>query len=227
MSQNRDILCSSLELNKLRPEADMSIEQYLMTPESMARQVNIMKSVLSDKKVLFLGDDDHLSVLFGKYLDVSPVVVEYDARIRRSLRDNYAKNNIDSYIIEEYDARNALPQHIKADAFYINPPYSSKNRGKGAKVWLSRVAGAVPVGSVSVLVYPIDEDLQWTLDCTHEILQYAYDCGLMVANIDKDVHTYGHLPKDPGLLSSNIYLYKYKDCVAKENEDIDGGSLYR
>lgn len=92
MSQNRDILCSALELNKLRPEADMSIEQYLMTPESMARQVNIMKSVLSDKKVLFLGDDDHLSVLFGKYLDVSPVVVEYDARIRRSLRDNYAKN---------------------------------------------------------------------------------------------------------------------------------------
>ena len=53
----------------------------------------------------------------------------------------------------------------------------------------------MPVGSVSVLVYPIDEDLQWTLDCTHEILQYAYDCGLMVANIDKDVHTYGHLPK--------------------------------
>lgn len=227
MSQNRDILCSALELNKLRPEADMSIEQYLMTPESMARQVNIMKSMLSDKKVLFLGDDDHLSVLFGKYLDVSPVVVEYDARIRRSLQDNYAKNNINSYIIEEYDARNALPQHIKADAFYINPPYSSKNHGKGAKVWLSRVTGAVPVGSVSVLVYPIDEDLQWTIDCTHEILQYAYNCGLMIVNIDKDVHTYSHLPKDPGLLSSNIYLYKYKDCAVKEIEDIDGVSLYR
>lgn len=227
MSQNRDILCSALELNNLRPEADMSIEQYLMTPESMARQVNIMKPVLNGKKVLFLGDDDHLSVLFGRYLNVSPVVVEYDARIRRSLRDNYVKNNINNYLIEEYDARNVLPRHVNADAFYINPHYSSKNRGKGAKVWLSRVARAVPVGSLSVLVYPIDEGLQWTLDCTNDILQYAYDCGLMVVNIDKDIHTYEHLPKDPGLLSSNIYLYKFKDCVAKEIKDIDGGSLYR
>lgn len=227
MSQNRDILRSALELNNLRPEADMSIEQYLMTPESMTRQVNIMKPVLNGKKVLFLGDDDHLSVLFGKYLNVSPVVVEYDVRIRRSLRDNYVKNNINNYLIEEYDARNFLPRHVNADAFYINPPYSSKNRGKGAKVWLSRVAGAVPVGSLSVLVYPIDEGLQWTLDCTNDILQYAYDCGLMVVNIDKDIHTYGHLPKDPGLLSSNIYLYKFKDCVAKEIKDIDGSSLYR
>lgn len=227
MSQNRDILRSALELNNLRPEADMSIEQYLMTPESMTRQVNIMKPVLNGKKVLFLGDDDHLSVLFGRYLNVSPVVVEYDARIRRSLRDNYVKNNINNYLIEEYDARNFLPWHVNTDAFYINPPYSSKNRGKGAKVWLSRVAGAVPVGSLSVLVYPIDEGLQWTLDCTNDILQYAYDCGLMVVNIDKDIHTYEHLPKDPGLLSSNIYLYKFKDCVAKEVKDIDGGSLYR
>lgn len=227
MSQNRDILRSALELNNLRPEADMSIEQYLMTPESMTRQVNIMKPVLNGKKVLFLGDDDHLSVLFGKYLNVSPVVVEYDVRIRRSLRDNYVKNNINNYLIEEYDARNFLPRHVNADAFYINPPYSSKNRGKGAKVWLSRVAGAVPVGSLSVLVYPIDEGLQWTLDCTNDILQYAYDCGLMVVNIDKDIHTYEHLPKDPGLLSSNIYLYKFKDCVAKEVKDIDGSSLYR
>ena len=205
----------------------MSIEQYLMTPESMTRQVNIMKPVLNGKKVLFLGDDDHLSVLFGRYLNVSPVVVEYDARIRRSLRDNYVKNNINNYLIEEYDARNVLPRHVNADAFYINPPYSSKNRGKGAKVWLSRVARAVPVGSLSVLVYPIDEGLQWILDCTNDILQYAYDCGLMVVNIDKDIHTYEHLPKDPGLLSSNIYLYKFKDCVAKEVKDIDGGSLYR
>lgn len=227
MNQNRDILRSALELGSLRPEADMSIEQYLMTPESMMRQVNIMKSVLDGKKILFLGDDDHLSVLFGKYLDVSPVVVEHDTRICRSLRDNYAKDGINDYIIEDYDARNVLPKHISADAFYINPPYSSKNHGKGTKVWLSRVTGAVPVGSVSVLVYPIDKDLQWTLDCMHDILQYAYDCGLMVVNIDKDVHTYEHLPNNPGLLSSNIYLYKYKDCIIKEIEDIDGGSLYR
>lgn len=227
MSQNRFILKNALELSRMRPEADMSIEQYLMTPESMARQVSMMKPTLYDKKVLFLGDDDHLSVLFGKYLKVLPVVVEYDERMRNSLKENYAKYNINDYVLERYDAREALPQNISADAFYVNPPYSSKNHGKGTKVWLSRVAGAVPVGSTSVLVYPIDENLRWSLDCTHEILQYAYDCGLMIIDIDKDIHTYEHLPKDPGLFSSNIYLYKFRDCAVKEIEDIDGSSLYR
>lgn len=227
MSQNRSILCSALELSKLRPEADMSIEQYLMTPESMVRQVNMMRTVLHSKKVLFLGDDDHMSVLFGRYLDVHPIVVEYDARICTSLQKNYMRYNISDYVIERYDARNALPPHISADTFYINPPYSSKNHGKGAKVWLSRVAEAVPVNSVSILVYPIDENLQWTLDCLYEIVKFAYSCGLIIVNIDKDIHTYEHLPKDPGLLSSNIYLYKYKNCVTKEIENIDNDLLYR
>ena len=60
-----------------------------------------------------------------------------------------------------------------------------------------------------------------------EIITYAISCGLAVVGIDRDLHTYGHLPKDPGLLSSNIYLFKFEDKQPEEIEDIEGESLYR
>lgn len=223
----REILRFTTDISHCRPDADMSIEQYLMTPESMATQTILLQGIFQGKKVLFLGDDDHMSVVFARFLNTIPTVVEYDSRVRDNLNLLYRKHSIQNSKVINYDARNPLPRELTADAFYINPPYSSKNRGKGAKIWISRVSGAVPVGSTSVLVYPIDEELPWTLTCMHEITNYAYSCGMAVVNIERDLHTYGHLPKDPGLLSSNIYLYKFADIAPETIEDIEGESLYR
>lgn len=227
MMLKRTVLRDALDIASMRPPADMAIEQYLMTPESLTEQVRRVESIFRNKTILHLGDDDHLSVLFAKYLGVCPVVAEYDERIRTSLRAQYDKYSIDKYSIFKYDARSSMPKHVKADAFYINPPYSSKNKGKGAKVWISRVAPHVPVGSTSILVYPIDESLPWTLSCLREIIHFAYKCGLMIVDIERDVHTYEYLPKDPGLLSSNIYFFKFSDQTTAEVEDIAGESLYR
>lgn len=165
--------------------------------------------------------------MLAKHLGSIPVVVEYDTRVRSSLRNCYKKYHVENYDISEYDARNPLPKGTVADAFYINPPYSSKNNGKGAKVWISRVVEAVPVGSTSILVYPIDENLPWTLSCVDEILRYARSCGLIVVNVDRDVHPYKYLPNDPGLLSSNIYLYKIRDTKPEFIRDIEDELLYR
>ena len=208
----REILRFAIQISQSRPDADMSIEQYLMTPESMTTQTMQLQNLFHDKRVLYLGDDDHMSVIFARFLNAKPMVAEYDVQ--------------DSKIFE-YDARRPMPANLTAESFYINPPYSSKNHGKGAKVWISRVASAVPVGSTSVLVYPIDEKLPWTFLCMSEIITYAISCGLAVVGIDRDLHTYGHLPKDPGLLSSNIYLFKFEDKQPEEIEDIEGESLYR
>jgi predicted methyltransferase len=227
MIKKRDLLKSALNITAGRPSADLTIEQYLMTAESLVEQVLAIEPIFRNKKILHLGDDDHLSVLFAHYLDCRPFVAEYDARIRKSLKNMYQKYHVETYDIIDFDARNLLPSHAIADAFYINPPYSSKNNGKGAKVWISRVSGAVPVGSTSILVYPIDESLPWTLSCFNEILDFAYKQGFMVTNIDRDLHTYEYLPKDPGLLSSNIYLYKFEDREPIPIEDTENESLYR
>lgn len=227
MTIKRAVLRDAITLSARRPKADLSIEQYLMTAESLATQVLCLASLFQDKKILHLGDDDHLSVLFAKHLNSSPIVAEYDNRIRKSLSAKLTSHGIEEFQVFQYDARNPMPRDVKADAFYINPPYSSKNEGKGAKVWISRVASAVQKGSTSVLVYPIDETLPWTMSCLKSILDFAYKCGFVMTNIDRDVHTYEYLPKDPGLLSSNIYLYKFADITPPNIEDTDGESLYR
>jgi hypothetical protein len=223
----REILRFAIQIGRSRPDADLSIEQYLMTPESMTAQTVQLQNTFRDKHVLYLGDDDHMSVIFAYFLNAKPIVAEYDSRIRKNLTSLYKQHGVQDSKIIKYDAREPMSPDLSADAFYINPPYSSKNQGKGAKVWISRVAGAVPVGSTSVLVYPIDEKLPWTLSCMNQITNYAYSCGLAVVGIDRDLHTYGHLPKDPGLLSSNIYFYKFEDKQPAEIEDIENESLYR
>jgi predicted methyltransferase len=227
MLHKRSILKDAYRLSEFRPKADLNIEQYLMTPESMTRQVVELAELFSNRRVFHLGDDDHLSVLFAEHLNSVPIVLEFDKRIRESLAQLYADKSIDSYRLEEYDARRKIPNNINADVFYINPPYSSKNGGKGAKVWLSRAVKTVPVGSTSVLVYPIDERLDWTLSCMQSIIEYAHKCGLVVVGLKRDLHTYGYLPNDPALLSSNIYFYKYTEVEPPIVEDIDSESLYR
>lgn len=223
----RDVLCLAIQISQSRPKADMSIEQYLMTPESMTTQVMQLQNVFNNKRVLYLGDDDHMSVIFARFLNSRPIVTEYDARVRTNLISLYEKYDIQDSKVIQYDARQPMPAEIEADSFYINPPYSSKNQGKGAKLWISRAASVIPVGSVSVLVYPIDEKLPWTLSCMNNIASYAYSCGLAIVDIDRNLHTYGHLPNDPGLLSSNVYLYKFEDRVPEVIKDIENESLYR
>ena len=61
----------------------------------------------------------------------------------------------------------------------------------------------------------------------NQITNHAYSCGLAVVGIDRDLHTYYNLPKDPGLLSSNIYFYKFEDKQPTEIENIENESLYR
>ena len=53
MHYNRDILKSAIEIQQIRPKADLSIEQYLMTPESMFQQVTKLRQIFKNKKILF------------------------------------------------------------------------------------------------------------------------------------------------------------------------------
>lgn len=227
MNDNQTILQFAKEIDAVRPKPDLKIEQYLMTPESMAKQVLAVEKIFCNKNIFFLGDDDHLSVLFAKFLEVVPILFEYDQRVIDSVKSQYDNNRIRNYVISRYDARSRIKSIVNSDSFYINPPYSSKNKAKAVKVWLSRVADVVPVGSVSVLVYPINEKLAWTLENLQIISQYAHKIGFSIVGIERDLHTYNYLPKDPGLFSSNIYLHKFKDVKISEMKDISGGKLYR
>jgi hypothetical protein len=216
----------AIRIAKSRPLADHTIEQFLMTPESMARQVVIVTKYLFGRTVLFIGDDDHISVLFAKHLNIKPIVLEYDDRIINNIEKQYIQNGISDYVVAKYDVRHDLPKNISADTFYVNPPYSSKNKGLGIKTWLLRGAQAVPLGSVSVAVVPLSEHLAWTMQNLAGVISFGFGVGLYLCGIDKDLHAY-HDVNDDGLLSANIYLKKIHKSNDIKLGDIDGNKLYR
>jgi predicted methyltransferase len=224
---NKQLIYSdAMKIAKNRPLADHAIEQFQMTAESMAQQVVQVREHLSGKTVLFIGDDDHMSVLFAKYLGVKPVVFEYDERVIESLKRQYGKNGISDYFVEKYDVRNSLPEGVYAEAFYVNPPYSSKNKGLGVKAWLLRAAQAVPMGSVSVAVVPLSDHLTWTMTNLVEIISFGAEIGIYLCGVDRDLHAY-HNVNDEGLLSADVYFKKIHEANNIELGDISGNKLYR
>ena len=60
MLLKRDVLKSSMIVASQRPSPDLSIEQYLMTPESLTNQIMRLRNIFNDKKIIQIGDDDHL-----------------------------------------------------------------------------------------------------------------------------------------------------------------------
>ena len=124
----REILCFAIHTSHSRPDADMSIEQYLMTPESMATQTVQLQDYFCDKRVLYLGDDDHMSVMFAYFLKARSIVLEYDSRIRKNLASLYEKYNVQSPEIIKYDARRPMPADLTADCSSVFIKKSRKGR---------------------------------------------------------------------------------------------------
>jgi predicted methyltransferase len=208
-----------------RPVANHSLEQFLMTPESLQAQADRVGSFLAGKRVFFLGDDDHISPLLARDFGVEPVVYEIDERVRNSLSEQFGSFGIDSAIVSSYDARNPIVISEPCEAFYINPPYSSKSEGLGIKIWLMRALEACQEKSVGILVMPWNGgsiQAPWVGDVQASIQQFLANNGLYVTAIDHNVSSYEEV-NDKGLLSSNLYL---EQINLQLHETVDIGELY-
>jgi predicted methyltransferase len=208
-----------------RPTANHSIEQFLMTPESLQVQVRKVGPFLAEKRVFFLGDDDHVSPLLARDYGVRPVVYEIDERVRTSLATQFSKYQIIDVMVADYDARSPVAIGELCEAFYINPPYSSKSEGLGIKVWLMRALEACQGESVGVLVMPWtggNVSASWVSDVQESVQSFLAHNGLSISAIDHNVSSYEDV-NDTGLLSSNIYLERVNPQL---RETVDVGELY-
>ena len=194
-----------------RPVADESLDQHLMDEASMQSQLASL-GIFSGQKVFFLGDDDHMSVLLGQELQVGALVLEYDERIIESLNDMYKKLGLTSCKAVKYDAHTPIPgQYVnKVDAFYINPPYSSKTDGADIKLWLDRSVEVCPEACFGVLVMPwnggnLEED--WVYSVQNSVEIYLAESNLEIVQVEHNAHSYESV-SHPGLKSSNIHLRK-------------------
>lgn len=128
----RDILKLAVKIAAARPAPDTGIEQYLMSAESMARQVLCLEETFRGKTVFFLGDDDHMSVLLAYCLGVSPVVAEIDERVRSSLARLYGELHIRHPAgIISYDAREEIPKKNSRRCVLYQPALLFKNPRQG------------------------------------------------------------------------------------------------
>lgn len=208
-----------------RPSADHSLEQFLMTPESLKTQAERVGPLLAGKRVFFLGDDDHLSPLLAGDFGVKPVVYEIDERVRASLSSQFDRFRIEGAIVVAYDARNPIVIDEPCEAFYINPPYSSKSDGLGIKVWIMRALQACQEKSEGVLVMPWNGgniSAAWVGDVQASIERFLVNNGLSITGLDHNVSSYENV-NDSGLLSSNVYLERTNTEL---HQSVEVGSLY-
>lgn len=204
---NRELI---FDILNSRPTSNHEIDQVLMTPASVFLQFELCASDIKNKKIIFIGDDDHVSLLFSKFYDAQCTVLEYDQRIIKNLQLWSEKLELKNYQIKEFNAKNPVSEPLllnNFNFFYINPPYSSKNKGYGAKVWLSRALECCNGGAKGILVVPIMESLDWSMNNINIIENFLLNNNCTILRIDQNVHNYLDA-SDVNLKSSNI-LVKY------------------
>ncbi|MCL2869733.1 bis-aminopropyl spermidine synthase family protein [Candidatus Saccharibacteria bacterium] len=179
-----------------RPIADRHLRQFLMEPESIKKQLDLIGPILLGKKVLFLGDADSISPLLAKYYNVKPLLLEIDDRVRTNLKRLYGEFNIKDTKIFEYDAllpTTSIMRQDICDGFYLNPPYSHRSH-TGPRVWLQRTMEMVNKDSVGILTIPFSNDNNhiepWVIKGQRIVRDYLSENNFEILRIDKNIHNY-------------------------------------
>lgn len=197
-----------------------------MKPESLKEQITLCK-ILNRKKILFLGDGNHLSLVLSKYLDIQSTVLDIDKEVIESQKKISKKIGLKNHIILHYDVAYLIDTLIDKsfDAFVINPPYGSKNEWFGAKVWTSRVSSILRLGGIGLSILPLNFEYNWCMKNMVNYQSFLSELGLCLFRIDHNVHTYFDTINHPYLSSSNIWTYKVKEKI--DQFGVINQNLYR
>ena len=121
-----------------RPEPERNLDQFFATEETVLRRAILLGSIpdISQKQLLFLGDDDLTSVVFSLLFKAGKVtIVDIDSRVLRFIEMVSHKEGL---LIEtfEHDLRNPLPksEFKRYDIAFFDPPYTPK----ALNTWLNR-----------------------------------------------------------------------------------------
>lgn len=218
MELKKDLNSLSVFLEKVRPKPIREFDQIYMKINDMVSQAELTLPMLKDKRVLFLGDGDGMSVLFTKLFETENrenlpkeiCVFDFDERILNRYMQvfkNTALYNTIEFNCIKYNVVNPIPTGFenKFDFFYINPPYGSLNEGNSCIVWLYRCIELCKSNCSGCMIVPCNDKREWTLKNTHNIQRFLNEYGFIINKSYNDLHEY-HLDDDPNLLSSSFYL---------------------
>ncbi len=136
-----------------RPSPERKYDQFTATVETTARRVSLLNFFedISDKKILFLGDDDFTSVAVANLHSASEIaVLDIDNRILDKI-DSISKVERLDISLGNYDARKSLsPSYFgKFDIVFTDPPYTSE----GIKLFISRAIQTLDPNNQAARIY--------------------------------------------------------------------------
>jgi predicted methyltransferase len=214
------------EIVRSRPPADTRLDQYLMTHASLCDQLRATLSFFEARKVLVLGDDDHLSVLIARFSSASVTVVEIDPRICTSLEAWASRLGLPNLTVQRQDIRN-LPEGPTHDIFYMNPPFGSKVGGHPIRAWVTAGRKALIPGGAGILVMPCEgSDSRWIDEVWVSTQAFTAQNGLRLDGVGPIRHIYENT-SDPALESTNWYLQFRCPGLRRDEMGRPGERLYR
>jgi predicted methyltransferase len=131
---------------KYLPKPDRNFDQFYATEDTVLRRAVFLGNIpnISEKKILFLGDDDLNSVSFTLLFKANKVtVVDIDERILEFL-DMIAKKEKLPIETFKHDLRNPLPksEFKRYDVSFFDPPYTPE----ALNTWFARAIEATLSG---------------------------------------------------------------------------------
>lgn len=128
-------------------------DQFLATEETISKRATKLDEMfdIQDKRILFLGDDDHTSIAVGllnKHKNIT--ITDIDNDILSSIVSAASDSGIKLETIKG-DLRNSLPKNLKGnfDVVFTDPPYTPE----GIELFLSRAIEALDPKNKSARIY--------------------------------------------------------------------------
>jgi predicted methyltransferase len=208
-----------------RPSPLRDFDQIYMMSGDMLAQVELMKEYLAAKRVVFLGDGDGMSMLFGLLAakdeiqkSQSMLVLDFDKRILANIERfgreaQFDKNKV-TMRTQAYNVIDPVPEDLigKGEFFYINPPYGSKNAGQSTIVWLHRCMDLCTYSCSGCLVVPYDEKHPWSQEAMIAIQRFLLSNGFVIRDMVAQMHSY-HLKDNPTLQSATVIVDRVGERV--------------
>lgn len=121
----------------LRPKPKRNLDQFLATAETVLKRTTLLgdSENISQKKVIFLGDDDLTSLVVSFFYNFKKVtVVDIDGELLNFIAGVAKKEKL-AVEVFKHDLRNPLPKEFRDyDIVFFDPPYTPQ----AVSVWLNR-----------------------------------------------------------------------------------------
>lgn len=137
--QRERVLAFFSKYREARPKPERNLDQFFAAEETVLRRAILLGGIpdISQKQLLFLGDDDLTSVVFSLLFKAEKVtVVDIDNRILRFIEEMVSLKEGLSIETFEHDLRNPLPksEFRRYDIAFFDPPYTPE----ALNTWLNR-----------------------------------------------------------------------------------------